>query len=173
MYLNDLYLKVSVLLLAYVFETLRKESISPFDLDSAHYVFTLDYSWNAMLRFPYINWKLISGIEKYQFIKSTIRGGFAMTCKGSGKANYKFLKSHNANKPTSYIICLHTNNVYWHSMMQLLPTQILDWINPKDFNIDNYSNDSPVGCFLDVDLDYPDKFYDMHNDYLLEGKKKK
>ena len=35
-----------------------------------------------------------------------------MTCKGSGKANYKFLKSHNANKPTSYIICLHTNNVY-------------------------------------------------------------
>ena len=41
-------------------------------------------------------------------------------------------------------------------MVQLLPTEILDWVNPKYFNLDNYSNDSPIGCFLEVDLDYPD-----------------
>ena len=43
----------------------------------------------------------------------------------------------NANKPTSYIIFL--NIIY-------LPSEILDWANPKDFNIDNYSIHKPVDC---------------------------
>ena len=53
------------------------------------------------------------------------------------------------------------NNLYGHSMMQLLPTEILDWVYPKDFNPGNYSNNSPVGCFLEVDLDYPDELHDL------------
>ena len=56
-------------------------------------------------------------------------------------------------------------------MMQLLPTEILYWVNPKDFNLDNYSNDSPISCFLEVDLDYPDDLYDFHNDYPLASEK--
>ena len=51
--------------------------------------------------------------------------------------------------------------------MQLLSTEILDWVNPKD----NYSNDSPKSCFLLVDLDYPDELHDLHNDYPLAGEK--
>ena len=54
-------------------------------------------------------------------------------------------------------------------MMQLLPTEIRDWVNQKDFSIDNYSNDSPIGCFLKVDLDYPDELHDLHNGYPLAG----
>ena len=37
-------------------------------------------------------------------------------------------------------------------MMQVLQTEILDWVDPKDFNPDNYSNDSPIGCFQEVVL---------------------
>ena len=51
--------------------------------------------------------------------------------------------------------------------MQLLPTEILDRVNPKDFNSDNYSDNSPKGCFLEVYLDYPDELNDFHNDYHL------
>ena len=43
-------------------------------------------------------------------------------------------------------------------MMQLLPNQILDWINPEKFNLDNY-------------LDYSDELHDLHNDYLLAAEK--
>ena len=32
-------------------------------------------------------------------------------------------------------------------MMQLLPTEIFDLVNPKDLNLNNCSNDSPIGCF--------------------------
>ena len=51
-------------------------------------------------------------------------------------------------------------------MMQVLLREILDWVNPKDFNIDNYSNDSPIGYFWEVDLDHPDELHDL-NDYSL------
>ena len=47
-------------------------------------------------------------------------------------------------------------------MMQLLPTEILNCINLKIFYLDNYYTDSPIGCFLEVDLDYPDELHDLH-----------
>ena len=45
-------------------------------------------------------------------------------------------------------------------MMEPLPTEILDWVNPKYFNLDNHSIDSLIGCFLEVDLDYLDELHD-------------
>ena len=57
-----------------------------------------------------------------------------MICKGYAKQKIKF---YDANKPTSYSICLDGNNLYGHSMIQLLTTEILDCINSKYFNLDN------------------------------------
>ena len=42
----------------------------------------------------------------------------------------------------------------------LLPSGILDWVNLKDFNLDN---------FLEADLDYSDRLHDLHNDHPLVG----
>ena len=49
-----------------------------------------------------------------------------MIFKSNAEANNKFLKYYNANKPTSYIIYLDTNNLNGHSLMELLLTEILD-----------------------------------------------
>ena len=122
-------------------------------------------------RFTDVNLKLISNIKKYQFFESPIRGSISMIFKGYAKANNKFLKSYDANKPTSYIIYLDANNLYGHSIMHILPTEILDWVNPKDFNLDSYSNNSPISCFLEVDLNYLNELHDSHNDYPLAGRK--
>lgn len=108
---------------------------------------------------------LISDIEKGQFIETTIRGGISKICKGYTEINNNFLKWYDAAKPTSCIIYLDANKLYWHSMMQRLPTKILDWVKPKDFNLDNDSSDSLIGCFLELHLDYPD--------YPLAGEKYK
>ena len=89
-----MYLKVDLLLLVCVFETFRKESIKPFELDPAHYLSTFGDSWNAMLRFTDVNLKLVSDTEKYQFIGSTIRGAISMICKGHAESNNKLLKSY-------------------------------------------------------------------------------
>ena len=52
------------------------------------------------------------------------------------------------------------NNLYGDAMTQFLPSEILDWLNPKDFSLDINSNDSPIGCFEEVDIDYPDELHD-------------
>ena len=69
-----------------------------------------------MLSITDVNLKLISDTEKYQFIESTIRGGISMICKDYPEVNNKFLKSYEANKPTSHIIYLDANNLYGHSL---------------------------------------------------------
>ena len=130
-----------------------------------------------MLRFTDFNLNVISGIENLQFIKSTVRVGVSMICKGYVEANNKFLKYYDANEPsymiskTSYIICLDANSLYGHSMKQVLPLEILDSVDPKDFSLDYYSNDFSIGRFLEVDLDYPDELHDLHDDYIFEGVK--
>ena len=157
--------------MVYLFETFRNESINSFELDPAHCSSTPGYRWDAMLRFTDVNLKLISDIEKYPFIESIIRSGISIIFKGYAEANNKFLNSYSVNKRTSYIIYLDTSNLYGHPMMQLLPTKIFDWVDPKDFGLHNYFNDSSKGCFLEVDIDYPDKLHDLQIDYLLAGRK--
>ena len=49
-------------------------------------------------------------------------------------------------KAISYITDSDANNLYGHSMFQLLLTEILDWVNPKDFNLGNCFNHNPIGC---------------------------
>ena len=77
-----MYLKVDVPLLGCVFEASRSKSMGSFELDPAHYLSTSGYSWDAMLRFTNFNLKLVSDIEKYQLIESTIRGLWPIICKG-------------------------------------------------------------------------------------------
>ena len=70
---HDLHLKINVLSLTCVSETFRKKSINSFELGLAHYLSATGCSCDGMLRFTEVSLKLISGFEKYQFIKSTIR----------------------------------------------------------------------------------------------------
>ena len=97
-----------------------------------------------MLSFTDVHLKLISVIEKFQFTKTTIKDGISLICKPYAEVHNKLLKSIDTNKLTSYIIYLEAKNLYGPSVMQLLPTEILDWVNSKYFNLDNYSSDSPI-----------------------------
>ena len=56
-------------------------------------------------------------------------------------------------------------------MMQVLSTEILHSVDPKDFSLDNYSNNSSIRFFLGVDLDYRGEFYDLDNDYIFQVEK--
>ena len=69
------------------------------------------------------------------------------------------------------MIYLDTNYLHGDSLIQLLPTEMLDWVNPKDFNLDNYSNYSTMACFLEGDLDYPDELHDLYNEHNLRNGK--
>ena len=129
---QDLYIKVSVLLLANEFENFRKEFVNSFEIDSAHYFSTHGYSSDAVLRFTGVNLKLISDIEKYQFIESMIRGGILMIFKGYVKANNELLKSDNPCKAKKLIIGIGANNSYRHSKCNFFQLKYLTELIQKN-----------------------------------------
>ena len=89
---HDLYLNGGVLLLHFIIETFREESINSFQSDPDHYLSTLGYSCVPRLWLTDVNLKLISYVEKKQFVENTISGCIFMVCKGYAEAKKKFLK---------------------------------------------------------------------------------
>ena len=63
---------------------------------------------------------------------------------------------------------LGVNNIYDWAMSQKLPVKIFEQIEgTSQFNDDfvqNYNEESDQGYFLEVDIQYPEKFNDFHND---------
>ena len=69
------------------------------------------------------------------------------------------------------------NNLYGWAMLQKLPVNRFEWIkDTSKFNkhfIKNYNEESDEGYFHEVDVQYPEKLHELHNDlpFLPEGMK--
>lgn len=55
--------------------------------------------------------------------------------------------------------------------MQTLLIEILDWVYPKSFNLDNCPDNGSKECLLEVDLGYPEEEYNLHSDYPFKPEK--
>ena len=61
------------------------------------------------------------------------------------------------------------NNLYGWAMSGYIPYGRFKWLKNVD-EIDVMSK-SPIGYFLEVDLEYPDKLHELHNHYSLAPQK--
>ena len=59
------------------------------------------------------------------------------------------------------------NNLYGYAMSKFSPTSGFKWIDPKEFDLNKYTNNSSKGCVLEVDLEYPKELHELQNDYCL------
>ena len=173
---HDLYLQSDILLLADVFENFRKTCLEYYKLDPCHYFTSPGLSWDAMLKMTDIKLELMTDIDMFQFIEKGLRGGISYIANRYGKANNKYMKDYNKDKPPKYIMYLDANNLYGWAMSQYLPTGGFKWL--KQNKIDNldlgkYNEQSKKGLILEVDLEYPNELHDIHNDYPLAPEKVK
>ena len=171
---HDLYLQSDILLLADVFENFRKTCLEYYKLDPCHYFTSPGLSWDAMLKMTDIKLELMTDIDMFQFIEKGLRGGISYIANRYGKANNKYIKEYNEKAPSKYIMYLDANNLYGWAMSQYLPTSGFKWL--KQNKIDNldlgkYNEQSKKGLILEVDLEYPNKLHDIHNDYPLAPEK--
>ena len=87
------------------------------------------------------------------------------------------MKDYDKNKESSYLKYWDVNNLYGWAMSQKLPVNNFEWIkDTSQFNEDfikNYNEESDEGYFLEVDVQYPEKLHELHNDlpFLLERMK--
>ena len=93
------------------------------------------------------------------------------------KANDKHMKNYDKDMESSYITYLDANNLYGWTMSQKLPLNGLEWEETlSQFNEDlikNYDQNSNKGCFLEVDVEYPKNFLNLHGDLLFLPKRNK
>ena len=160
---HELYNKVDVLLLADVFENFRNICLKNYELDPAHYYTAPGLAWDAALKVTDVNLELLSDIDMLLMVEKGIRGGVSMVSNRYGKANNKYMgDKFNSNEPSKYIQYLDANNLYGWAMSKPLPTHGFKWM--KTSELETWELHS---CILEVDLEYPKKLHDLHNDYPL------
>ena len=104
------------------------------------------------------------------FFEQGMRGGVSYINKRYSKANNEYCQDYDKEKPKKYIIYLDMNNLYGHAMSQYLPYANFKWVKNIDKieqKLMQIKKDSSTGYILEVDLEYPKKLHDSHNDYLL------
>ena len=52
-------------------------------------------------------------------------------------------------------------------MSKFPPTSGFKWIDPKEFDLNRYTSNSSKECVLEVELEYPKRLRELHNDYPL------
>ena len=174
---HDLYVRTDTLLLADVFDKFRDTCIEIYGLDPSHFLSAPGLAWQACLKKTNANLELLTGIDMLLMIEAKIRGGMCQSVHGYAKANNKYMKNYNENIESSYLMYLDASNLYGWAMSQKLPVNGFMWENDLSrFNEDftkNYNQNSDIGYFLEVNVEYPKKLYDLHKDlpFLPDRKK--
>ena len=167
----ELYNECDVLLLADIFENFRDVCLKNYGLDPVYYYTAPGLAWDAMLKMTKINLELLSNIDMLLMIEKGIRGGISIISNRYGKANNKYMKDFNKTEPSKYLMYVDANNLYGCAMSEKLPVHSFKWMSNKE--IENIFNNRIVQvwektpCILEVDLEYPEKLHDLHNDYPL------
>ena len=121
--------------------------------------------------------ELLTDINMLLMIEAGIRGGMCQSTRRYAKANNKYMRNYYKNIESSYLMYLDAIDLYGWAMSQKLPVNGFKWENDLSrFNerfIKNYNENSDIGYFLEVDIDYPEKLFNLHKDlpFLPERKK--
>ena len=165
---HDLYLRCHALLLANVFEKFKNNSLKIYGLWPSHYLGAPSLSWDAMLKMPKTEIKLIPEPDTcICFFEIGTKGEISYISNRYSKANNKYLKSYDPKQESKHITYLDANNLYVYAMSKFLPTSGLKWIHPKEFHLKKYTSNSSRGSVLEVDLEYPKELLKLHSDYRL------
>ena len=167
---HELYNETDVLLLADVFENFRDLCLKNYGLDPVYYFTAPGLAWDACLKITDIDLELLSDNNMLLMFEKGIRGGISIISNRYGKANNKYMgKGFNKNKPSKYLMYLDENNLYGCAMSEKLPTHGFKWLTGGEIEkiYENRHNLNKIPCILEVDLEYPKKLHDLHNDYPL------
>ena len=64
------------------------------------------------------------------------------------------------------------NNLYGWAMNEYLPYCGFEWLKNIDkFDVMSINEKSPIGYFLEVDLEYPEELHELHDDFPLAPEK--
>ena len=105
----------------------------------------------------------ISDPDKNMFFEQGMRSGVSYINKRYSEAS-----------KNDHILYLDMNNLYGCAICQYLPISNFKWVKNIDKikqKLMNTKNNSSSGYVIEIDLEYPKKLHDIHNDYPLAPEK--
>ena len=112
-----------------------------YKLDVSYYYTSPGLSWDAFLKYTdeyymktykkHFEVELITDMDMYLFIESSIRGGLSQISKRYAQANNKYMSDYDKSLMDSYILYLDANNLYGYAMCEYLPKGNYKWNNEE------------------------------------------
>ena len=98
----------------------------------------------------------------------SVRGGICHAIYQYVNTCNKYMKNFDESKEPSYLKYWDVTNLYGWTMSQKLPVDGFKWIEEtSQFNegsIESYNKEIDGSYFLEVDVQYPEKLDELHND---------
>ena len=157
---HDLYLKTDVLLLCDVFEKFINVCLSDYRLDPLHYFSCPGLAWDSILKMTVVKLEKIDNVDVHLFLEKGMRGSISYISKRYAKCD-----------ENTEIMYWDMNNLYGTIMsFDYLPYGGFKFLSEEEikvFDLSSIAENSLIGYVLEVDLEYPKKLHDSHNDYPL------
>ena len=169
---HDLYVQSDTLLIAEIFENFRDMSLKIYELDPAYFVSLSGFAWHACFKITGVNLELITDINMLLMIESGMRGGVCHMMRSYVEANNKYMNNYDENKESSFLSYLDANDLYGCPMIKKLPAGSFKWVKnvsrlDEEF-IKNYDENSDIGYFFKVDLEYPKELHELIYHFYLK-----
>ena len=153
--------------------------LEKYQLDSSYFVSAPGLVWQACFKKTGVKLELLRDIDMLLMVEKGTRGGICQATHMYAKVNNKYMKNYDKNIDSSHIQYLHANNLYGWAMTQKLPVNDFKWVKQEEllkFNKDlikNYNENSDIGYFFKVNIDYQKELFNLHKDlpFLPESKK--
>ena len=156
------------MLLADVLNNFQIKCLEIYVVDPAHFLSPPGLAWQPALRKTEVKLDLSTDINMLLMVEKGIRGRICHAIHRSAKTNDKFMKDYDKNKESSYLKNCELNNLYGWAMSQKLLLDGSKWVeNSSQFNkyfIENSNEYSDEGYFAEVDVQYPEKLHDLHQE---------
>ena len=127
-------------------------------------------AWQACLKKTKVKLELLTDIDMLLMVEKGTRGGICQVMHRYAKANNKYMKNYYKDIISSYLMYLDANNLYRWAMPQKLIVNGFKSVEKSRlsrFNeifIKNYDENSNKGYFLEIDVDYSKKLFNLHKD---------
>ena len=83
------------------------------------------------------------------------------------------MKDYDKNKESSYLQCLDVNNLYGWAMSRKLPVKNFKWVKDISKFPESFTKSYNEETDKQVDVQYPEKLYGLHNDLSFSPKRMK
>ena len=131
----------------------------------------------SFLKKTNVNLELLTDIDMLIMIEAGVRGRMCQSIHRYAKANNKYMKNYDKSIESSYLMYLDANNLYGWGMSQNFSVNGFKWEDDLsrfyERFIKNYNENSDIGYFFEVDVEYLKKVFSSHKDipFLPERKK--